>query len=169
MKYVTVINGEQFDVEIQRDGTVLINGNRHDVDFLELGNSLYSIIKDNRSLELAIDEEMNEYEILMDGRLYTGQVLDQRAMLMMSRKGGLKLDTGEVTSPMPGLIIEVLVQEGDTVEEGETVVVLESMKMQNELKAPRAGTVLTVNAVADTNVDKNALLIVVGDDDDDEA
>jgi biotin carboxyl carrier protein len=165
MKYTTIINGEQYEVEIQRDGSVLVNGNRHDVDFLELGSSLYSIIKDNRSLELAIDEDQNQYEILMDGRLYEGQVLDQRAMLMMNRKGGLKLGTGEVTSPMPGLIIEVLVAEGDTVTEGQTVVILESMKMQNELKAPRDGVVLSVNTEPDVNVDKDALLVVVGDAD----
>ncbi len=166
MKYTTIINGEQYEVEIQRDGTVLVNGNQHDVDFLELGSSLYSIIKDNRSLELAIDENQNQYEILMDGRLYEGQVLDQRAMLMMNRKGGLSLGTGEVHSPMPGLIVEVMVAEGDSVVEGETVVILESMKMQNELKAPRDGVVLSVNVESDVNVDKGALLIVVGDADD---
>lgn len=162
MKYVTIINKQQFEVEIQRDGSVLVNGKRHEVDFLGLGNdALYSIIKDNKSVELAIDEEQGKYEVLLNGRLYEAQVLDQRALLMLNRKGGLKLDSGELHSPMPGLIVDVLVKAGDTVKEGDTVIILESMKMQNELKSPRSGRVQTVNCKAKDTVDKNALLLVI--------
>jgi len=165
MKYTTVINDQLFEVEILRDGTLLVNGHPHQVDFLDLGNSLYSIIKDARSLELAIDEDQGEYQILLSGRLYEAQVLDQRAMLMMNRKGGLKLDSGEVSAPMPGLIIDVPVKVGDSVAEGDTVVILESMKMQNELKAPRPGKIQTVHCKSGDKVDKNALLIIIGDAD----
>ena len=118
MKYTTIVNGQQFEVEVLRDGSVILNGKRHEVDWLELTDSLHSIIKDNKSLELAIDEHQGEYEILLEGRLYEAQVLDQRAMLMLSRKGGLKLDSGEVNAPMPGLIVDVSVSVGDAVEEG---------------------------------------------------
>jgi pyruvate carboxylase subunit B len=161
MKYTTFVNNKQFEVEVQRDGSVIVNGKHHEVDWLELTESLYSIIKDNKSLELAIDEHHGEYEILLEGRLYEAQVLDQRAMMMLSRKGGLKLDSGEIHAPMPGLIIDVLVQVGDTVEDGQTVVILESMKMQNELKAPRAGAVQNIQCKKGDTVDKNALLVII--------
>ena len=164
MKYTTIINRQTFEVEILRDGSVLVNGERHEVDWLELGGSLYSIIKDYKSLELAIDEHEGRYEILLEGRLYEGQVLDQRAMLMLGRKGGLKLDSGEINAPMPGLIVSVLVKAGDAITEGATVVILESMKMQNELKAPRSGVVQSVQCKAGDTVDKNALLLVIGDE-----
>lgn len=166
MKYTTILNGETYEVEIQNDGSVVVNGTRHEVDFLDLGSSLYSVIRDTRSQELAIDESGGNYEVLIDGRLYEAQVLDQRAMLMLSRKGGLMMGSGEVHAPMPGLIVEVPVEEGQTVQQGETVIILESMKMQNELKAPVTGTVQSISCEAGQTVDKNALLVVVVADDD---
>ena len=168
MKYTTVVNNEQFEVEIQRDGSVTVNGKRHEVDFLELGEGLFSIITDTKSLDLAIDGKQGDFEVLLDGRLYEVQVLDQRAMLMLNRKGGLKLDSGEINAPMPGLIVDVLAQVGDEVAEGDTVIVLESMKMQNELKAPRAGIVESLQCASGDTVDKNQLLAIIGGDDEEE-
>jgi biotin carboxyl carrier protein len=161
MKYITIINNQQFEVEIQRDGSVILNGKRHEVDWLELPESLYSMIKDNKSIEVAIDDSGGTTNVLLEGRLYETQVLDQRAMMMLNRRGGIKLDSGEVHAPMPGLIVDVLVTVGDTVTEGQTVVILESMKMQNELKAPRSGVVQTVERLKGSTVDKNALLLVI--------
>jgi len=164
MKYTTILNNEMYEVEILKDGAVLVNGERHEVDFLALGETLYSIIQNNRSQDLAIDEHQGEYQVLVDGRLFEAQVLDQRTMLMMTRKGGLALGSGEVTAPMPGLVVEVPVAVGDTVEAGQTVVILESMKMQNELKAPIAGVVESVQTDAGATVDKNAVLLVIKDE-----
>jgi biotin carboxyl carrier protein len=161
MKYITIINNQQFEVEIQRDGSVILNGKRHEVDWLELPESLYSMIKDNKSIEVAIDDSGGTTNVLLEGRLYETQVLDQRAMMMLNRRGGIKLDSGEVHAPMPGLIVDVLVSVGDTVTEGQTVVILESMKMQNELKAPRSGVVQSVERLKGSTVDKNALLLVI--------
>lgn len=163
MKYVTVINGKQFEIEIKGDGSLLVNGTPHEVDFLPLSAALYSIIKDYKSFELAIEESNNTYQVLMNGRLYDGQVLDERALLLMNRKGGLGLDVGELHSPMPGLIVEVRVAVGDHVQRGQTLVILESMKMQNELKAQRDGVVTTVNVHKGQTVDKNDVLVIVHD------
>lgn len=161
MKYTVILNNEMYEVEIQRDGSVVLNGETYQVDFLELGDSLYSIIQGTRSEELAINENQGQYEILVGGRMFEAQVLDARAMLMLSRKGGLTLGSGEVTAPMPGLIVDVPVQVGDTVSAGETVIVLESMKMQNELKSPIDGVVTSVNCAPSQSVDKNALLVII--------
>lgn len=162
MKYVTVINNTQFEIEITKDGAVLVNGQPRNVDFLALSESLYSMITDTASLEVVIEEERGKYEIMMGGRLYEGQVLDERAMLMAQRKGGLTSGAGEVLSPMPGLIVAVPVDVGAAVSQGQTVVILESMKMQNELKAPKDGIVQTINVKAGQTVDKGAVLIVIG-------
>jgi len=165
MKYITIINKKQFEIEIVGEGRLIVNGVLHEVDFLDLTGSLYSIIKDNRSLEIVIDETtQDQYEIMLGGRLYEGQVLDERAMLMINRKGGIKLNSGEVNSPMPGLIVEVRTAVGDTVEEGQTLVILESMKMQNELKSPRTGLVTKIAVNKGQTVEKGALLVVIGDE-----
>jgi len=161
MKYVAIINNEQYEVEIDNDGNILLNGEPRDVDFLPLGASLFSVIADGKSLEVVIDDEQGNYQVMMGGRLYEGQVLDERALMMAQRRGGLGGGSGEVNSPMPGLIVAVSVEEGQTVAAGETVVILESMKMQNELKSPIDGVVGSVNVEAGQTVDKNALLIEI--------
>lgn len=161
MKYVTIINDEQYEIEIDNDGGILVNGESRDVDFLNLGGSLYSVITQNRSLEVVIDDEDDKIEVMMEGRLYETQVLDERALLMAQRRGGLGGGSGEVHAPMPGLIVKVVVESGQEVTQGQTVVILESMKMQNELKSPIDGTVTSVHVEASQTVDKNALLLEI--------
>jgi len=166
MKYVTILNGEQYEVEILKDGNVLVNGEERHVDFLSLGPSLYSVITNDRSLEVVIDEEAGQVNVMLGGRLYETQVLDERALMMAQRKGGLTFDSGEVNAPMPGLIVAVQVEAGQEVSQGQTVVILESMKMQNELKSPIDGVVTSVKVEAGQTVDKNAALVEIEAPDD---
>lgn len=161
MKYITIINNKQYEVEIQKDGSVLVNGQPRNVDFLALGPSLYSVIMDTQSLEVIIEEEKGTYSVLVGGRLYEGQVYDERALLMAQRKGGIGGGSGEIHSPMPGLIVAVQVEEGQSVHKGQTVIILESMKMQNELKAPVDGVIASVQVKPGQTVDKGATLVVI--------
>jgi len=161
MKYVTIIDQHSYEIEINRDGSVLINGTERDVDFLNLGGSLFSVITKNKSLEAVIDDDDGKIAVMMSGRLFEAQVLDERATLMMQRRGGQIASSGELHAPMPGLVVQVTVETGQAVEQGETLVILESMKMQNELKSPIAGTVGAIQARAGQAVEKNALLVEI--------
>lgn len=161
MKYVTLVNGERYEIEVGSDGGILVNGQTHDVDFLNLGGSLYSIITENKSLEAVIDEDEDKIAVMMDGRLFETQVLDERAMLLLQRRGGLSSSSGEVHAPMPGLIVLVTAEIGQRVAQGDTLVILESMKMQNELKSPVDGLVTAIHAEAGQAVDKNSLLVEI--------
>jgi biotin carboxyl carrier protein len=163
MKYITIINGKQFEIDIDPDGNVRVNGEPREVNFLPMDESLYSVLMQHTSHEVVIEERNGEYDVLMRGRLYTGQVLDERAQLLASRRGGLGAETGEISlkAPMPGLIVAVPVEEGQTVTKGQTIVVLESMKMQNELKAPRDGTVQRISVQAGQSVEQNKILMTI--------
>jgi biotin carboxyl carrier protein len=163
MKYVTIINDTRFEIEIEKDGSLKVNGEPREVDFLALGPALYSILMDRGSYELVIEEREGAYEVLMQGRLYTGQVLDERAQLLATRRGGLGVESGELSikSPMPGLIVAIPVTEGQEVKKGQTLVVLESMKMQNELKTPRDGIVQRISVAPGQSVEQNKLLITL--------
>lgn len=158
MKYVAVIGSERYEIEIDNDGQILVNGEPRDVDFLNLGGSLYSIITENKSLEAVIDDDESKIAVMMDGQLFETQVLDERAMLLVQRRGGLGGGSGEVNAPMPGLIVMAAVAVGDKVEQGDTLIILESMKMQNELRSPIAGAVKAIHAAAGQAVDKGDLL-----------
>jgi biotin carboxyl carrier protein len=163
MKYITTMNGKKFEVEIRNDNTVWVNGKQRTVDFLSLGPTLFSIIMDNAQQEVVVENREDAVEVLLKGRLYSGTVLDERAQLMRSRRGGDAAESGEVTvrAPMPGLIVAVLVSEGEQVKAGQTLVILESMKMQNELKAPRAGTVQRVSIQSGTTVEQRKVLVTL--------
>ena len=158
MKYVTVINDQQFEIEIDNDGIVLVDGEVRDVDFLNLGGSLYSLITENKSFEAVIDDDEGKIAVMMRGRLFEAQVLDERAVLLMQRRGGQPTGSGEVHAPMPGLIVDITVESGQVVKQGDTLIILESMKMQNELKSPVEGVVRTIHVEAGQAVDKNDLL-----------
>ena len=166
MKYVTEVNGRRYEIEVGNEGQLLVNGEERQVDFLSLGPSLYSIIMNNQSLQVVIDGERGRYDVLMHGHLYETTVLDEQAMMLARRSGGLLNRSGDVSAPMPGLIVQVPVAVGQQVEAGETLVILESMKMQNELQAPVSGTVESVHCSDGQTVDKGELLIVVRPPDD---
>jgi len=71
MKYITTIDGKKYEVEIGDDGAVSVNGKPRSVDFLALGPALYSIIMDTQQHEIVVESHENEFEVLLNGRLYT--------------------------------------------------------------------------------------------------
>jgi biotin carboxyl carrier protein len=110
-----------------------------------------------------VRSRQNKYEIMFNDISYTFTVETpfslQRMKVLNSRKG--KAEQELLKAPMPGKIIDVLVREGSTVLRGEPVVILEAMKMQNEIQSPVNGTVKSVTARANTNVMKDDLLLEI--------
>lgn len=167
MKYITTINGNEYQVELLEYGRVVVNGKEYDTDVQTLSNSgVVSLIVNNRSYEAAVaPEERDSWQILLNGELYQARVQDERAYRLAKARGELDADTGEVPtkSPMPGVIVSVPVAEGEAVTKGQTLVILESMKMENELKATRDGVVIGVKTSAGASVEKGAVLVIIGD------
>lgn len=164
MKYETTVNGKKFEIEVNKEGDVFVNGEQRHVDFASLGETLYSVIAESEAHEVIVDDlDGPTYDVQMHGRLYNVTVLDERALLLGSRRGGEFTDSGEVSikAPMPGMVVDVPVQEGQEVAKGETLVVLESMKMQNELKAPRDGVVQRVGVETGQSVEQNKVLVTI--------
>lgn len=164
MKYQTIVNGVTFDIEINEDGRILVNGGRRAVDFRTLRHGeLYSMLLDNLSFEAVVEERDDLYHVLMAGDLYEVKVTDERSRRLASAFMAFG-DTGAeamIRAPMPGLIVRVPVEVGQEVAKGETIVILESMKMENELKSPRAGTVHRVNVAPGDSVEQNKVLVSI--------
>ena len=110
-----------------------------------------------------VRSSQNKYEILFNDISYTFTVETpfslQRMKVLNSKRGKIEMEI--IRAPMPGKIIDVLVREGATVLKGEPVVILEAMKMQNELISPVNGTVVKVLAKPNTNVMKDDLLVEI--------
>lgn len=166
MKYVATVNDKEYEIIIDNDHEVFVNGERYEMDFQYLnGGGVLSLLLNNRSLEAVIDERDDRWEVLTKGELYTVQVQDERAYRLAQGRGVGLVVTGEaqIKSPMPGLIVAVPVKEGDAVSKGDKVVILESMKMENELLSPRDGLVMRISVSKGDSVEKDQVLLVIGD------
>ena len=167
MKYFTTINETEYEIEIDHDNQIRVNGEVYGVDFQQLPEGgMVSLLLQQRSFEAAVEEqEGNRWDVLIQGELYEVQVQDERSYRLAAARGVGTAVTGEATikAPMPGLIIAVPVSPGQVVQKGDKVVILESMKMENELRSPRDGVVLRVNAQPGGSVEKDAVLVVIGE------
>jgi biotin carboxyl carrier protein len=115
-----------------------------------------------RSYEAAVDRRANGERIVsINGVPVSVSLLDPRAQLMRRRGSATETGPRTIVSPMPGRIVKVLVREGDTVAAQQGLVVVEAMKMENELRAPRAGQVTAVNVVEGMLVEGGAVLVVM--------
>jgi biotin carboxyl carrier protein len=162
VKYVTTIGERQYTIEINRDGEVTIDGAACPIDLRAIDEATVSLLINNASHEALVETSNGEIQVLLRGRLYAARVEDERAS-RLSQSGGLHAGSGEVTikSPMPGLIVAIAVSEGQVVKKGQTVVVLESMKMENELKAPRDGTITSIKVAPRQSVEQHQPLVVL--------
>ena len=110
-----------------------------------------------------VRSSQNKYEILFNDISYTFTVETpfslQRLKVLNSKRG--KTEKEFIKAPMPGKIIDVLVREGSTVLRGEPVVILEAMKMQNEIISPVNGTIVKISAKPNTNVMKDDILVEI--------
>lgn len=166
MKYITTVHDREYVIEIDHEGQITVNDQPYAVNFQQLSEGgILSLLLDNRSLEAIVEDRDQYWEVLIHGELYSVQVQDERAYRLAQARGSVAEHTGEVNvkSPMPGLIVEVCVDEGQLVKKGQKVVILESMKMENELRSPRDGVIKHVFVENGASVEKDQTLATIGD------
>lgn len=164
MKYITTVEGKEFTVEVLDEKHISVNGKVYEVDFESVsGQPVYSLIVDGRSHESYVARGDDNWQVLLRGRLYPITVEDEREKRLRAAAGGGVTEGGEfvLKAPMPGLVVAVPVSEGQEVKKGQVILILESMKMQNELKAPRDGTVQRVKVKAGESVEQKQTLLSV--------
>ena len=163
MKYYARVDNNEYEIEIN-DDVVQIDGEVIDVDLVRSGvPELYSILYSGRSFELLVAADRFNYTVNVRGEQFQVQIEDERARRLSSGRRLPTLPDGElaVIAPIPGLVVKVLVKEGDTIEESQPLVLLEAMKMENELRAMRGGKVKSIAITAGQRVEQNAVLIIL--------
>lgn len=164
MKYVATIGAKEYLVDIQDERSVMVDGVTYQVDFDSVhGQPVFSLLVDGKSYESYVYLGDEDWNVLMHGTLYRVTVEDEREKRLRAQSGGNIAERGEyhLKAPMPGLIVTIPVSEGQKVERGDVLVILESMKMQNELKSPRDGTVTRLRVKRGDSVEQRQTLLSV--------
>lgn len=150
---------------LKQDGNILeveVDGKTYNVDLMHTADGTFSILEGGHSydIELVPDETPKKYTAYTLYERYDVEVIDAEARYLQNRNAnGTGSGDNKITSPMPGKVVKVLVEEGDVVQEGDTVIIISAMKMESEYKAPKDGTIKKVHVKDQQTVDSNQVLI----------
>jgi len=166
VRYVVQLNEERKTVTLDADGVryeadppahaELSDIEGSPVRLVKIGTHVYRVVAQKR-------QGRGKYRLWIDGYRFEAEALDERTRSIRDLSAVRAGPSGPapILAPMPGLIVRVSVKVGDTVEAGQGVVVMEAMKMENELRATSAGVVKSVEVAAGTAVEKGALLVAL--------
>ena len=164
MAYKAMLGDQTYTISVheldEHQYKIVIDDEEHIIDGRRLTGHVYSLIVENKSFTVDVAEKDDEYTVAYEGKSFQVGVLDERK----ARRGGAGASLGgagekEVCSMMPGKVVELLVQTGDAVEKDQGVIIIEAMKMENEIRAPVAGTVKAVHVEVGQAVESGELLV----------
>lgn len=162
MIYHVTVGERTFSVEFGPDG-VSVDGRSVNTDFGRIeGGPIRSLLVDGASHQLAARRVGKEtWDLHMRGRRIRADVIDERTRVIREMTGSSAAPVGPrpIVAPMPGMVVRIEVAEGDTVRTGQGLVIVEAMKMENELKAEADGVVTRVHVAEGQAVEKDQLLI----------
>ncbi len=159
-----LIGGQRETVSIQASQgrlRVFLGHRQVEADLARISDTAYSLILNGRSYHVVLSPSDDSLRVIVDGTCYETCVLDPKKFRSYSPGLANLLGPSPVVAPMPGKIVKLLVAVGDSVTEGQGLVVIEAMKMQNELRAPQAGKVEKVSVEESQTVNAGDILVVV--------
>ena len=164
MKLDLTINGADNQIEILAPAPECrfrLGGEERSAQVEIAEPNVYSVLMDGRSYDARVEEVPGGLVVVIDGFRFEIDVRDPRRFSRKSAgRGGEGVQT--ILAPMPGKVVRVLVSAGDAVKAGQGLLVVEAMKMQNEMKASRAGTVLSVSTKEGATVTAGEVLATIG-------
>ncbi|GAB4405831.1 MAG: acetyl-CoA carboxylase biotin carboxyl carrier protein subunit [Microscillaceae bacterium] len=164
LAYQTEAQAQMTEIE-RKEGQWWLNGEAQAWDLLTLKPGTYHLVRGEQSYRvelLSANYTEKKFLLRINDQVYETEAQDRFDLLFqrlgMDRHAGAKVS--DVKAPMPGLIIEVKAEAGDTVKKGDPLLILEAMKMENIIKAPADGIIKTIKVEKGQNVEKNAVLMV---------
>ena len=142
----------------------IVNGEKTDFDFKKINNTIYHIIHNHRSYSVDIlhyDHQNKTFQLKVNERNYK-VVLQDEHDLLLEKMGILKVPqetASKLIAPMPGLIVDIKVREGQEVQIGDPLVVLKAMKMENVLKSTHHGVIKKIMVEVNQKIEKDALIL----------
>lgn len=165
MRYLVRIGEQKLTLsEIDfRQRRACIDGQWIDFDFQHVRGSLYSLIIAGRSFSTHLENDELGVELGRGPSWWRVEVEDECAarLKQLARGEAGMAGTVDVKAPMPGLVVRIPVQKGEAVKKGQSLVVIEAMKMENDIKSPADGIVAALHTAERTAVEKNARLLTL--------
>jgi acetyl/propionyl-CoA carboxylase alpha subunit len=166
MKYIVTVNGEGHEVDLD-GGTARTDGQTFETRVAEIEGTPVRVVTLGDEVHRVMvrrGEGRGRYTFWLEGHRFEVEALDERTHTIRALSGAAAGPAGPapLIAPMPGLIVRVNVQAGDEVAAGQGLVVMEAMKMENELRAAAAGVVTAMNATPGAAVEKGAVLVELG-------
>jgi biotin carboxyl carrier protein len=167
MKLHAVIETHQTEIQITDDGgrvSAEVDGRRYELDVHESSSNRYMLISNGQVFDCRVEgrpESGKQIDVVVGTRNYALTLTDPKRLSSATSASAHGDDTARIVAPMPGKVVRVLVQVGGQVAAGDGLLVVEAMKMQNEMKSPKAGTVIALNAQTGATVNAGDLLAVV--------
>lgn len=164
MKLEIELGGKTRTVELTGVGErmqCVLDGRPIDADAVEVSPGMYSILIGGRSVEARVESGVGGLRVIVDGHEYAVAIRDLR---QWRRNRGAAIESEgrqQAIAPMPGKIIRLLVKAGDAVEAGQGLVVIEAMKMQNEVRSPKHGTVERLLVAEGQTINAGEVLAIV--------
>lgn len=154
--WVNLISQEGNLLEVEIDGKI------YKVDLLHTADGTFSILEGGHSydIELVPHKKPKKYTAYTLYKTYEIEVIDAEARYLLNRgANGFASNEKSISSPMPGKVVKVLVQEGDKIYEGDTAIIISAMKMESEYKSPKNATVKKINVKEGDTIEGNQILI----------
>lgn len=161
--YKASVNGKQFEITSDKE-LLTLDGEPIGWDLAEIADGYFHIIHQHKSYRAELvghDPVTKTFSFKINGRLYTVGLKNKFDLLLekMGMNTNASAKVNNIKAPMPGLIIDLRVKTGDTVAAGDTLIILEAMKMENSIKSPGEGTVRNVKVRKGDGVEKGQVLI----------
>lgn len=165
MKYYVTLNNEEIEVDIREEKGCLLgtlNGQTYRLECSVVEPlAKYSVLIDHESLNVTVNTAASDLAMVVSGHLYRARVLDERERGALALEKDRDLKGGVEKSVMPGIVRKIYVSEGDTVEAGSPLLILEAMKMENEIAASGGGVVSKVHIRQGDAVNSNDPLVTI--------
>ena len=160
----TVFRGEIVEIDKNNNLILKINGNKHELKIISFKNSLIEFIFDNSFYEInLIESTATDLKILLNGNPLTLKKHSKLAEIMgkSAGRGGGGSSQNSISSQIPGRVISISANQGDSVKKGDNIVVLESMKMQVAIKSPRDGVIKELKVKTGQSISRNDVVAVM--------
>ena len=163
--FVVSINNSRWNVKVSSDKVVLVDEKKYNYELIRVCNNSYFLKLNNEVYELTSEKLNNEaFKVLLKGNYFDVTVrtaLQEKAFKLLENSAVAQQHHLDVKAPMPGMILKIRKKTGEKIEQGESVIILEAMKMENDLKASASGIIENIFVEEGSAVEKGTVLFSI--------